>query len=163
MKICKVEILQLRITQSFLLIMRSCFSLSFQNNFSFRLFIAYNQRPSVTQYLRNHTYPTREQGLARKAKLPDPFTYVLPNGDLNRTGEYYIGLKALNTLDIYAKFGYTPSMNYTLRIFETRCKVWDEDLKIWTSKGCKVSDLFCLAMNYDCSLSISRLATFSTF
>ena len=106
-----------------------------------RLYIAYGKRPTVTQFLRNHTFMTQEEGLKRKAKLPDPFTYVVSNGELNKTGEYYVGLKPLNRLEIYGAFGYTPSLNYTLRVFETKCKVWDDDLKIWTSKGCKVSFL----------------------
>lgn len=100
--------------------------------------MSYGQRPSVSRNLRNHTFPTQDEAARRKSKLPDPFTYVIQNGVLNRTGEYYVGLKALNWLNIYAKLGYTPSLNYTLRIFETKCKFWDDDLKIWSSKGCKV-------------------------
>ena len=92
----------------------------------------------MTRFLRNHTFLSREEGAKQKAKLPDPFTYVISNGELNRTGEYYVGLKALNRNEIYSKFGYVPVLNYTLRIFETKCKTWDDDLKTWSSNGCKV-------------------------
>ena len=93
----------------------------------------------MTSFLKNRTLVSREEAAKQTTRLPDPFVYVIPNGELNRTGEYSVGIMMLNKKSIYASFGYNPSLNYTLRIFESNCKVWDDDVKEWSTKGCRVS------------------------
>lgn len=74
----------------------------------------------------------------------DPFIKVLGPQDLNGTGMYFIGIKLSPSVkEIFKQFEYIPSMNYTLRTWETVCKVWDEDDKKFVTDWCKVSELFC--------------------
>ena len=104
-----------------------------------KMFIQYVKRPTVSSYIATYEFPSAEEASKMKKKLPDPFTVVYSNGKLNGTGEYYLGLKMLNKKEIYGQFGYDPPTNYTLRVFESKCKMFDQDTNQWTTNGCYVS------------------------
>ena len=101
-------------------------------------FIAFNKTPTFSNALLNHSTTNLEKAKLMKP-LPDPFIRVFTASELNGTGEYHIGIKLTPSRKfIYANYEYNPSMHYTLRIWETVCKIWDEDLETFVTKGCKV-------------------------
>eukprot|EP00794_Sanderia_malayensis_P014077 gene14077-15546_t len=103
-----------------------------------RVLLSYGKRPSLKSYMKNHTFLSNEEASRKSSQLPEHSTYILSNGELNQTGQYYIGLVLLNKDKVYSDFGYIPSLNYSLLIFQSKCKVWNDELKIWSSKGCRV-------------------------
>ncbi|XP_065682979.1 polycystin family receptor for egg jelly isoform X2 [Hydra vulgaris] len=101
-------------------------------------FIAFNKTPTFHNHLANHSTINLEKAKLLNS-LPDPFIRVFSSIELNGTGEYYIGVKITpSRKDIYGNYEYNPLMSYTLRIWETVCKIWDEELGTFVTKGCKV-------------------------
>lgn len=101
------------------------------------VYISHERRPTVSNAVTNYTQVTLK---AANQTLPDPFIWLFSTDDLNGTGKYYIGVKMTpSRKDIFAKYEYDPTMEYTLRTWETLCKIWDEEEKAFTTSGCRVA------------------------
>ena len=114
-------------------------------NIQTHIYLSYEKRPTVSNIIFNYTLVKLKDAKLMK-KLPDPFIRVFLADDLNGTGEYHIGIKLTPGRNaIFAEYGYNPILNYTIRTWETVCKLWDEELKTFSTDGCVVSiKLFCL-------------------
>ena len=63
--------------------------------------------------------------------------------DLDGTGAYFIGVRLLLTVNKYkALYGKDPVRKYSLRMWEAKCKLWNDELGAYSSKGCKVNLTF---------------------
>ena len=102
------------------------------------VFISYERRPTMSNVVTKYTQITSKAAKDTK-RVPDPFIRVFGPSELNGTGMYFIGIKLSPTKkEIFARYQYIPNRNYTLRTWETVCKVWDEDEKVFVTEWCKV-------------------------
>ena len=77
---------------------------------------------------------------SRTRKVPSSvFHQVVTTAELNGTGSYYIGVRFLPIPSEYRSlYGRDPDLKYSLRMWETQCKVWNDGLNMYSTKGCKV-------------------------